>query len=693
MIGMCRRRFVLLLPLLLLSLWLLQCSEAIRFPKSFVLAFSTINSGGGRRPTSPDRVTEYANEKILGRRWAPSLPQSPEQVKLTILQITDVYTLEHLASFKTLVDTAKHMATSPDSPSSSKVISMLTGDFMAPYLLSSLDRGRGMMNALNQIPLDYITWGNHEADIDHKTVCKHVRTFQGTWINSNMRDHEAMDHQKEFDIIELTSADGSQTRRIGLIAVLSNDPALFAQFKAPGAFGGATLEDPWDTLRHYKTMLEGEPYHCDVVIPLQHLYVPDDHKTCREFDFPVILSGHDHHRVDEVVEGTRLLKPGLDAVYATALELTWENDMTPGNQPTMAARFVKCSDYPPDAKLQEQNERAYDVLLPLRNTELARVPPTFEPLSSKNSRGCVCTMGKFICSLLKSSLNVTRRQRQLTVDAVIIMGGNIRAGTEYPPGSFFSLEALESEVKPEEVVAVVPMPGWLLAKGIQATHLGDPIPGWFQYDSGITQDEVSKEVTHVNGEPLEADKTYRVATKIGDLTNGQSPLFTEYFKTHPELYPPKGSYVNIQAELMSFFARNLWRKIWEGTTQESLSATSAASMKSKGEAWTAPVWGLESPEALQERMRRLDLDGDGEISVPEIHAALRDIVGISVDDQTMSLAEFVHSFADHTSDGKVTMEDLEWFAQEMPNIYQRDKWRLAFARSESKTPVSSAAAL
>ena len=49
-----------------------------------------------------------------------------------------------------------------------------------------------------------------------------------------------------------------------------------------------------------------------LVVPLQHTYVPDDHKTCREFDVPLVLSGHDHHRVDEVVAGTRLLKPYVD---------------------------------------------------------------------------------------------------------------------------------------------------------------------------------------------------------------------------------------------------------------------------------------------------------------------------------------------------------------------------------------------
>ena len=40
---------------------------------------------------------------------------------------------------------------------------MLTGDFLSPYLLSSIDRGAGMMKALAATPIDILTWGNHEA--------------------------------------------------------------------------------------------------------------------------------------------------------------------------------------------------------------------------------------------------------------------------------------------------------------------------------------------------------------------------------------------------------------------------------------------------------------------------------------------------------------------------------------------------
>ena len=615
--------------------------------------FATVKKsrGGGRAPDNPDKVD--TNEI-----WEAS-PSQPSEARLIVLQITDVYTLEHLASFKTLVEETRK------NSDGCQVICMLTGDFLSPYLLSSVDRGAGMMHALNSIPLDYLTWGNHEADIDHRTVCSHVRSFVGKWLNSNMLDHDAMDAQDEYDIVEITSPDGSNTRKVGLVAVLSDDKALYSHFKAPGAFGGATITDPWEALAKYKSLLMDGPEHkCDMILPLQHTYVPDDHKTCERFDFPVIMSGHDHHRVDEIVSGTRLLKPGMNAVYATVLEISWDSKDSPSESPKIRSRFVECSDWPADPILEEVNERAYDALIPLRNTELARVPASFEPLSSNDSRGSVCTMGKFICSLLKSSLNVSRRQRRHAVDAVLLMGGNIRGNADYPLGSFFSLEALEAEIKADETIAVVPMPGWLLAEGIAATHAGEPIPGWMQYDLDVIEDTTQQPpvVTHVAGEELDPDRIYNVATKVSDLTNGQSPPLTEYYKAHPRLLPPKGAYVNIQSELMTYFARNLWRKLWEAISvelsDETCGLTTDYECKSK------------------ERLDTLDMSGDGTVTIEEIQIALRDKLGFSVDDREQTLAKFVHNFADYTGDGLLRLEDIERFCREIGDIYLRDKWRL-----------------
>ena len=426
-----------------------------------------------------------------------------------------------------------------------------------------------MMNAIKDTPVDYLIWGNHEADIDHRVVCRHVREYPGIWLNTNMQDHKEMTHQKDYDIVEINSLDGEHERRVGLVGVLSDDPALYAQFKNPGAFGGAQIKDPWETLKEYKHKLEVEE-RCDVVVPFEHLYVPDDYITCEKFDFPVILSGHDHHKIDEVHSGTRLVKPGLDGIYAAVVELSWKNKDS-SSVPIVTAAFEKVDTYSPCPELQEICTRAYDVLLPLRNSELARVPKHYEPLSSQGSRERVCTMGKLICSLLKSSLNAQRRQRNNNVDAVILMGGNIRGGTEYEVGSYFSLEALDAEIKADETIGIVDIPGSLLAAGIEATHAGEPIPGWMQYDEGIREsrtDDGALIITHINGKPLNTDTIYRVATKISDLTNGQSAPLTEYFLSHRDKLPPKGAYVNIHAELMGFFARNLWRKIWDNISNE-----------------------------------------------------------------------------------------------------------------------------
>ena len=92
---------------------------------------------GGRAAGSEDKITS-------SEEWKPT-PCKPGEARLTIIQITDTYTLEHLASVKTL------LADTREKSKGSKVISMMTGDFLAPYLLSSVDRGRGMMHALSAV--------------------------------------------------------------------------------------------------------------------------------------------------------------------------------------------------------------------------------------------------------------------------------------------------------------------------------------------------------------------------------------------------------------------------------------------------------------------------------------------------------------------------------------------------------------
>ena len=61
-----------------------------------------------------------------------------ETARLRIVQITDVYTLKNFPNLKTLLNEKR----AEIDKLGGKTISMLTGDFLAPYLLSSFDKGK-----------------------------------------------------------------------------------------------------------------------------------------------------------------------------------------------------------------------------------------------------------------------------------------------------------------------------------------------------------------------------------------------------------------------------------------------------------------------------------------------------------------------------------------------------------------------
>jgi hypothetical protein len=229
-----------------------------------------------------------------------------------------------------------------------------------------------------------------------------------------------------------------------------------------------------------------------------------------------------------VINNTRLIKLGMDGVVAAVIEIVFTDGRS---KPKIRSSFQPCP------KLKLKTDQSYDVLLPICQTMLALILPQYMPLTSKNSCGSVTTMGKLICSMLKEALRQSFYNFEgddsaengnmdfmatKKVNAVILMGGNIRASEDYPEDAFFSLETLEAEIMPSEVVGFVDMPGHVLAAGIESIHSGPPIPGWFQYDDGITQDPVTKHVLTVSGKPIARNRIYCVATtKAKDLTNRQ----------------------------------------------------------------------------------------------------------------------------------------------------------------------------
>jgi hypothetical protein len=461
--------------------------------------------------------------------------------------------LDNFPSLRTLIIEQRAQLTGIES--GSKAISILTGDFLMPYLLSTVDKGSGMMAMLNSVPIDYLTFGNHEHDLAHEDMLEREREYSGTWINSNMQSHQSFKDspsQVATSTIEVRSADGSNVRRVGMLSALTNHPSLYK----PGAFGGAHIEDPWDTMDLYKQQLEGEGV--DFVLPLCHLYEPEDDMTARRFDFPVILSGHDHHRVDRMSNGSRLLKPGSDAHLAVILDISWANNQSKAH---VDAKHVRVSDWLPDERLAEMVVAAYAPLEPLRQTQLATVPHHYQPFTSVGVRDGSVSAATFLCTMLREALNMLRPDDVLTpsvvgtgagitdgergtfCDLVCIKGGMFKAGRDYTPAQAapfsdeqpFTLEMLQGELMRRGKILICHVPGRVLRVALRETWQQSN-PGWLQMDDGVECDEEGY-VVSVNGKPLDPDRLYRIGSFPNFRRPRDAPTIGAYFETHPLDWP------------------------------------------------------------------------------------------------------------------------------------------------------------
>ena len=93
---------------------------------------------------------------------------------------------------------------------------------------------------------------------------KREKEYKGIWINSNMKTHESFKDSKcqvDRAVIEINSPDGSNNRKLGMLGVLSNSESLYK----PNAFGGATIDDPWECMKEYNEKLKNED-GCDMVL-------------------------------------------------------------------------------------------------------------------------------------------------------------------------------------------------------------------------------------------------------------------------------------------------------------------------------------------------------------------------------------------------------------------------------------------
>jgi len=431
-------------------------------------------------------------------------------VRLRVISINDIYALDHLPRLANLLRAQR-------LPAPDVTISIIAGDFVGPSLLSSLDAGRGMVDCLNALGIDYAILGNHEDDIPPAELHARVAEFRGSWLSTNVD----FDPKMPRDAIVRV---GDQT--VGLVAVVVDDLAVFRG--AP--FGGAKLRPA--RVDALAAAAELRARGCSTVIAITHQDMENDRILARRHAFPLIVGGHEHVPFTENVEGTWIVKAGADAVAAIV------SDLALGAEPAVTVTRVAVDAYPEDADMRARVDRHMAKVREIADATLVEVAAG-EVLSSVGTRVRQTSMGTLLC---------TRVRDAMQADVAILNGGAIRANTDYPER--FTYGDLEAEVPFDNEVVVVEMPGATIKAAIAVSRAHAPVES-----GGFLQ-------SCVDPATLDTARTYRVAL-VRNLFVGMDhnePLM-QFARDQPAAIPPAGTGRDIKHLLAESFAVEIWKKL------------------------------------------------------------------------------------------------------------------------------------
>jgi len=487
--------------------------------------------------------------------------------KLRFICINDVYSLENLPRFATLVATLAADGWADET----RVV--LAGDFLSPSMLSSLDKGRGMIDCLNAVGVTHVIFGNHEDDLEFVDLEQRIREFRGTWLNTNVTGFESSTRASE--VLEVHARAG-RTVRVGLLGVVTGDAAIYRA--AP--FGGRRIEAANECAREAAMRLLARE-RCAVVVPITHQPMAADRALAEDPlspRFPVILGGHEHEVFLEEKRGTWIVKAGSEAKAAAIVELEWSEappEAGTEDAPSVRIRLEPTLRHDEAPSVRARIDHHMAAVRELEHATLLHLDPG-EELSSVHARRQQTTLGTLLCSRLRDALGA---------EGCLFNGGGIRANRSYKGG--FSYGDLKAEIPFDNEVVVVRLPGRVVSEAVAFSRRLAPSEsgGFLQVDDHATVDPATHRILALDGAPLDETREYRIALLLNFFfgLDHIEPL-VQFAERFPDRVPVPDTGRTIKVVLVDAFSRELWHQLGSFAS--------------------------------------IDADGDGRVTIPELEAAV-----------------------------------------------------------------------
>ena len=215
-----------------------------------------------------------------------------EQVDITLLHLNDVYEITPIAGGKVgglaRVATLRKrlLAKNPHT------FTLLAGDCLSPSALGTAKvngerlAGKQMIEVLNEMGLDYATFGNHEFDLSEAQFQQRLKESRFQWFSGNVDNAEgkAFPGVPRTQIITVPTTEGKAIK-IGLIGLtIDSNKADYVRYR-----------DPVTVAREQIANLQ-----VDILIALTHLKLSHDQALIEAVpEIDLVLGGHEHENIQQ----------------------------------------------------------------------------------------------------------------------------------------------------------------------------------------------------------------------------------------------------------------------------------------------------------------------------------------------------------------------------------------------------------
>ena len=418
---------------------------------------------------------------------------SRDQVRVTLLSVNDVYALEPsaagrggLARLATKVREIRR--------ESRHTLFTLSGDTLSPSLMSTLFKGRQMIEAWNLLGLDAATFGNHEFDFGSDLLLTRHRESRFLWLSANVLDRAG---QVPFGGARAAWVKQLGGMRVGLVGVtapetaFTSNPGPDVEFLEPIAAARAALGLVGDV---------------DLRVALTHLELARDEVLARALPLHVILGGHDHDPMVVQTGPTLILKAGADAVNLGQVEY----ELPCGGRPLQRRHHLVpiTSAIPEAADVRDLVERYTATLRQELDRPVGKAEIALDGREGEVRRR-ETNLGNFVTDVMRA---------RLSADVAVLNAGALRGNRLVPEGPLTRAD-LHGLFPFGNVLTLVEVKGVTLRQALERAVSRYPRPpGFFLQVSGLgfvfdparVPGERVLAVT-VGDRPLDPARTYTLA--------------------------------------------------------------------------------------------------------------------------------------------------------------------------------------